>query len=271
MALTPPRSPETTDEPEDSSRRAQPIRPVWQGALLWLVGLAVLLVIAAVIVRSLVVPELTAGSTAPSAADAHLSALQTQEALTPKPTVVPTQAPTAVPPSATTAPTPQPTSVAPVATAAPTPAAATTNPGAAATPRPTVPPELSAEVSQAYLRYFQVTADAFLNLDPSSLSEVAVDGELTALEKNISDLRSQGRALSTNVQHNFVVISVDGDQAQVADQYRDSSLFVDPSTHDPLPGQDVPNSPDTAPLVKVVYQLQRVDGTWKVAGGTRYE
>jgi hypothetical protein len=136
---------------------------------------------------------------------------------------------------------------------------------------PTVPPELASEVSGAYLRYFQVTADAFLDLDATSLPDVAVDGELTALQQNIVDFRSQGRALMTNVQHNFTVVSVDGDVAQVTDQYRDSSVYVDPTTHEPLPGEVAPSSPENAPLVRVVYRLEHVDGTWKVAGGTKYE
>jgi hypothetical protein len=32
----------------------------------------------------------------------------------------------------------------------------------------------------------------------------------------------------TNVQHNFSVVNVSGGEAEIADQYRDSSVFVDP-------------------------------------------
>jgi hypothetical protein len=92
-----------------------------------------------------------------------------------------------------------------------------------------------------------------------------------ALAQSIEDDRAQGRALKTDVQHNFVVLSVQNDEAQVADQFRDSSFFVDPVTQEVLPGQVIPNSPDTAPLVRIVYRLQRIDGTWKVAAGTKYE
>ena len=44
---------------------------------------------------------------------------------------------------------------------------------------PTVAPKLAAEVSDAYLRYFQVSADALLKLDSSRLADVATDGELS--------------------------------------------------------------------------------------------
>ena len=61
-----------------------------------------------------------------------------------------------------------------------------------------------------------------------------------------------------------------GDEAEVADQYRDSSIFVDPDTHAALPGQVAPASPDVAPEVDVVYRLQRIDGVWKVVSGQRF-
>ncbi len=222
-------------------------------------------------------------------AQAQLDVLRTQEALTPRPTptdapvaavqptLAPTRAPTAIP---TVQPTPLATSAPAAVTSAPAavtsaPAAVTSAPAAVSaagvtpTPWPTVPPELNAEISAAYLNYFQVRGDALLALDSAPLSQVAANGELTALQKNIENDRAQGRALETNVQHEFVVLSVQGNEAVVADRYRDSSIFVDPVTHEPLPGQVVPASADVAPVVKVVYHLQRIDGIWKVLGGER--
>src|SRR5262249_54917593 len=154
--------------------------------------------------RTWVVPAMSGASSQPSAAQATLAALQTQEALQPAATAVvatapaPTSAPRATP---VLVPAAAPTS-APVATPAPTAeASATSAPTVEPTAIPTVPPELASEVSGAYLRYFQVTADAFVDLDATSLPDVAVDGELTALQQNIADFRSQGRALMTSVQH----------------------------------------------------------------------
>lgn len=208
-------------------------------------------------------------------AQARLDVLRTQEALTPhptpkaapvaavQPTLAPTRAPTAIP---TVQPTPLATSASVAVTLAP---AAVSAAGMTPTPLPTVPPELNAEVSAAYLNYFQVRGDALLNLDPAPLTQVAAGQVLAGLQKQIESDRAQGRAIETNVQHNFVVLSVQGDSATVADGYRDFSVFVDPITHEPLPGQVVPASAEAAPLAKVVYHLQRIDGIWKVVGGER--
>jgi hypothetical protein len=132
-----------------------------------------------------------------------------------------------------------------------------------------VSPALEAEVADAYLHYFDVTSEALLNLDPSRLPEVAAGATLAGLEQGIAEDSAQNRALETHVQHDFAVLMVQGDEAVVADQYRDGSVFVDPKTHEPLAGQVIPASPEQAPLVKVLYHLQRMDGVWKVVRGER--
>ena len=257
-------------------------RSVWRAFLVGTV--LILLVIGGLLwaIRTFVFPTFEANSEANrqvATAQAQLATLQTQQALTPRPAPTVAAAPAGqltpvATPAPTTAPAPQaaPT-VAP--TAAPTVAATVeAGPGAlptgnATTPLPTVPPALEAEVAQAYLHYFDVTSEALLNLDPSRLSEVATGSALAGLEQGIAEDRAQGRAVETNVQHDFAVLVVQGDEAIVADRYRDSSIFVNPDTHEPLPGQVVPASPDQAPLVKVLYYLQRIDGVWKVVRGER--
>jgi hypothetical protein len=130
-----------------------------------------------------------------------------------------------------------------------------------------VPEGPAKEVADAYLHYFAVTGQALYQLNPDLLDEVTAGPELATLRKNIEDDRSQGRALRTDVQHYCVVLQVDGDAADVWDHYRDSSIDVDPTTHEPLPGQDIPSSPDVAPDFTVIYQLQRLAGVWKVVDG----
>jgi hypothetical protein len=236
MALRPPRISETDDQNADSSRRSQPIRPVWQGALIWLFGIGLLLFAVGLALRLLVVPALS-GSSAPSPAEAHLGALQTQEALTPQSTAVPVRIPTTGPTVAPTAvvvpaaaPTTQPQRPTPAATQPPTSVASVSAPSTNATAAPTVSPELVAEVSAAYLRYFQVSSDALLNLDPSPLDAVATGEALIGLQSEIEQDRAAGRAIRTEVTHNFTVVSATDTEAQVADDYRDSSVFVDPAT-----------------------------------------
>jgi hypothetical protein len=63
-----------------------------------------------------------------------------------------------------------------------------------------------------------------------------------------------------------VVYWTQGDQAQVADRYRDRSIYIDPATKQALPGEVVPATFDDAPESNVIYLLQREQGTWKVMG-----
>lgn len=112
--------------------------------------------------------------------------------------------------------------------------------------------------------------EALLNLDPTLLGEVASGQALAGLQSDIEDDRSQGRALQTNVEHDVYILDVQGDEADVADRYKDSSIYVDPESHVPLPDQVAPASPEVAPAVSVVYHLQRIDGAWKVVSGQRF-
>jgi hypothetical protein len=136
---------------------------------------------------------------------------------------------------------------------------------------PTVPPEVAAAVAQAYLNFFQVRADALFALDGSQLDEVATGDALTGLESDIEQKKAAGHAIRIDVVHNYKVIDASDDLAEVADDYRDSSVFIDPETKQLLPGESVPSSPDDAPEVKVIYQLQNINGVWKVSQGQRYQ
>jgi hypothetical protein len=242
-------------------------RSPWRAFVIGAVAVVVVVVVILWTFRAFLAPSLEANSQATrelATAQAQVVAVQTRQALAPPVATAP--APTPV--SAAAAPTAVATAV---STAAPATPLLTAAPNPAPTLRPTVPPALDAEVSRAYLRYFQVSADALLALDPTGLDEVAANGELEALQKDIEADRAQGRALRSSVQHEFLVLSAEGDSAQVADRYRDSSIYVDPATRQPLPGQVAPASPDKAPEVRVIYTLRRIDGVWKVVGGERYE
>jgi hypothetical protein len=174
------------------------------------------------------------------------------------------------------APTAQPTpqmTVAPAALRTGTPLAAsvaaglgTEVPTANETPYPLPTPSLdmAKAVSEAYLRYWTVYSNALFTLDPSGLDEVTAGDALMAIDQDIDSDRAQGRALKIDVQHNFSVLTVISDQAVVEDHFRDNSVYVDPVSHDPLPGQVTSPSPDKAPESGVLYKLELLDGTWKV-------
>ena len=213
-----------------------------------------------------------------------------------QPTAAPTRAPTALSaPVAATEATPQIATTVPrtadqvattqvaAATSAPTPAAAAASQAepartatvapagdarsATETPAPTVAPDVEQAISDAYLsNYWQAKADALYSLDPTPLQQVAAGPELTRLEQRIQDDKAQGRATLVKTQHTFAVSWAQDGEAQVVDRYADMSIWVDATTHAPLPGQVEP-SPDSAPIHKVVDNLQFIDGTWKVTDG----
>ncbi len=131
-------------------------------------------------------------------------------------------------------------------------------------------PVAEQDVLNAYSAYWQAQADAFYDLDPSGLDAVADGQALEGLRQSISEDRAMGRALDTNVKLSPLVVLVQGDDAEIVDAYKNSSLWIDPTTKEPLPGQVAPASPDAAPTVSKLYRLHRVEGVWKVTEGTQY-
>jgi hypothetical protein len=125
-------------------------------------------------------------------------------------------------------------------------------------------------VSEAYDHYFEVRTDALYNLDPAPLDAVAAGDVLAGLRQSIEEDRAAGRALKTDVHHDYLVVRLQGDDADLVDSYEDSSIYVDPTSKQPLPGEVAPASPDVAPVVSIVYRFRRFNGVWKVISGTRY-
>ncbi len=134
---------------------------------------------------------------------------------------------------------------------------------------PTVDPELAGEVSAAYARYWQVLADADWSSDPSALDQVAAGEELSRLQNAIVEDQAHGRATRIGVQHSFLVATAHDGQAEVDDHIQDLSVYVDPGTHEPLPGEVEPSSAEAAPATDAVFQLQQLEGTWKVVSAAR--
>ncbi len=181
------------------------------------------------------------------------------------------QAPTAMATAtAAIAPTTVPSSATPVQLAIDTGnMPAQPDAAAVAAPVPTVDPVAQAEVQQAYAHYWTQRTLALRDLDSSLLPDVAAGDELAALTSRIDDLRSQGRAVRTHVIHHVVALPTAPDEAVVADEYEDLSIYVDFETKAPI---DPSNSdPQTGPVVKVRKLLQKFDRVWKVSWGEVYE
>jgi hypothetical protein len=186
--------------------------------------------------------------------------------LRPQVALPPTPIALAAVPAATPAPTGPPT---PLALATSPPATATvlpetavptspvTTPTIVATARPTVSPELTAEISEAYQEYWQVRAEALRDLDASLLPAVTAGEHLAAVQDRISELRAEGHAIETDVDHNYVVFEASTEDAKVADSYTDDSVYVDLQTHARL-------TTPTGVKLNEVYIMTKTDGIWRV-------
>jgi hypothetical protein len=150
----------------------------------------------------------------------------------------------------------------PTATAPPSMAVSATTRTEVPTARPTIVPELADEIDNAYQVYWQVRAEALLELDTSRLDEVMAGDHLAAAEELISQLRSEGRAIQTDVTHSYVILTATPGEAVIADEYTDDSYYVEIDSHQSL----------TQPIgstVKEQYRMNKVDETWKVVSLVR--
>lgn len=147
----------------------------------------------------------------------------------------------------------------------PTPTAtAISNPSPMPTaPQPTTTPDAKAEVIAAYLRYWDLYAEAVLNLDHSGLIGAASHEELQQVQEEIETLRAQGVALRVVIEHRPTVIELTATTATVFDEMTNNSFFVDPETHEPPEGE---GSGET--LVDTFF-LEKVDGQWIVVHSIR--
>jgi hypothetical protein len=109
-----------------------------------------------------------------------------------------------------------------------------------------------------------VRANALLTLDTSHLTEVTDgDGE-ASIEQGVDSLRANNEAVSTDVDHNYRVVSVNQSEAEVADRYIDNSTFVYLDNHQLIADQQHQSGNH---VVEEVYWLRKIGSTWKVTNG----
>ncbi len=154
-------------------------------------------------------------------------------------------------------------------TPTPAPTADPTTPAATATaavPTATATPSrdaLVAEVSAAYLAYWDAYADAVLHLDITRVERNATGAELESISEEIEKLRADGVALRVVVEHDFAVIYVTETSALVEDQIVDNTFYVDAKTLEP------PTAAGSGDTYRDLVQLERIDGRWVVTSGAR--
>ena len=152
-------------------------------------------------------------------------------------------------------PTPTPT-----ATVAASPTVTPTEPVPTATPSLE---EREAEVSAAYLAYWDAYAEAVLNLDVSLVEGLAAGDELESIREEIEGLRAEGVAMRIVVEHDFMVVDLTATDAIVIDELVNNSFTVDPETKEPFEAEGAGNA------LRDTVRLELMDGRWVVVSGTR--
>jgi hypothetical protein len=126
--------------------------------------------------------------------------------------------------------------------------------------QPTTPPTTSsprAELLAAYLRSWDVYADALRRLDPSRLSTAFAGDALRLARQEVADHKAQGHPSAVRVDHHPKVLLVNATDGVVQDNYQNHSVLLDPKT-------DAPIEKDPNETVFQRQSLKRVGGVWKV-------
>jgi hypothetical protein len=113
-------------------------------------------------------------------------------------------------------------------------------------------------VEAAYLRSWEVYADAMLRLDPARLPEGYTGAALDGRRDEVADLATARTPARMEVEHDYEVVVVDDANALVLERYRDHSVLLDGTTMQPL-------GPDPDQIVSREYVLHREADGWRVA------
>jgi hypothetical protein len=132
------------------------------------------------------------------------------------------------------------------------------------TPRPTVEPLLAQEIGRAYVAFWNIRSQALLDLDDAHIADVMDGGYLANIQELIGQLRSERRAIKTQVSLNYTVLDGSSDRATVFDHFQDNSVYVEIGTEDPL-------TQPAAGELSVLYQMHRISTSWKVVDSVRAE
>lgn len=121
------------------------------------------------------------------------------------------------------------------------------------------PTAVEGQVEAAYLRSWDVYADAVYNLelDEQALAEVYAGEHLETKRDEIKRRIAEGRAALVRVEHDYTIQLVDETTAVVIDQYVNHQVLIDPATKEPI-------EPDPNERVVDATTVTRVEGGWRV-------
>lgn len=126
----------------------------------------------------------------------------------------------------------------------------------------TTPQSATAEAVAAYLRAWEVWAEACLTLDPAGLERAFAPPELDRTRAYVRRLDASGRPLQLAAAHRVTVLEYDGDTVLLLDELTDRSLYLDPVTRRPLPPGE---QPTPAGAERVHARLLRTGSEWRVS------
>ena len=159
----------------------------------------------------------------------------------------------------------EPANDAPSATVAAEPASSSTTTTEVPTTTTTSAPSSEApngtaehEVEAAYLRSWDVYADAMLRLDPSRLGEVYSGPALETRLGEVERLARLGSPARMEVEHDYEVVVITPNDGFVFERYVNHSVLLDRTTMRPI-------EPDPNEVVEREYVLRREASGWRVA------
>jgi hypothetical protein len=115
----------------------------------------------------------------------------------------------------------------------------------------------AADLLAAYLRSWEVYADALRRLDPTRLPTAFAGNALRVARQEVVEHKAQGHPSLVRVDHHPRVLLVNATDGVVQDNYQNHSVLLNPKTGAPI--EKDPN--------ETVYQrqsLKRIGGVWKV-------
>ena len=121
------------------------------------------------------------------------------------------------------------------------------------------PASVEGEVEAAYLRSWDVYADAVydLVLDEAALEEVYAETSLENLREEITGRIAERRASLVRIEHDYEVTTTSETTALVVDAYQNHQIRIDAESKEPL--EEDPNEE-----LLYAFTLRRIDSRWKV-------
>lgn len=113
------------------------------------------------------------------------------------------------------------------------------------------------EVEAAYLKSWEIYAEAVRKLDDSLLEEVYAGDALTLRRSEIADYRAANTPGIIDVDHDYEISILEPGRALVVDEYVNHSVFIDPTSEEPT-------EEDPSEVLRQRSELRESEGVWRV-------